>query len=374
MRLALAEAQKALGRTRPNPAVGAVVVRGSRVVALGHHRKAGRPHAEAEALAVAGERARGATLYVTLEPCCHTGRTGPCTEAVLQAGVARVVVGCRDANPKVDGRGIARLRRAGVQVVVGCLEQECLALNRAFFCWIRENRPLVTLKFAATLDGVIGTRRSVGEPPAVHWITGAAARAHAHQLRAQHHAIVVGRGTVEADDPQLTVRATRLPPGGHRGIARVVLDSHLRTSPKARLLTQPAPGPPPLFVAASPPPRQAAAWRKREAALQAAGAEVLALSPARPGRPPPLAVVLQALAERQVQSLLVEGGQQVLSAFVQEGLVDQVVAYLAPRLAGGGITITAGVGRALAEALPLTQVTTRWLGPDLLLTAQVDRG
>lgn len=373
MRLALAEARRGLGRTRPNPAVGAVVVRANKVVAVGHHRKAGQPHAEAEALAAAGAAAKGATLYVSLEPCCHTGRTGPCADAVIAAGIKRVVVGCQDENPLVSGRGIKRLTNAGIQVISGCLAAECQELNRAFFCWISRGRPLVTLKFACTLDGVVGDAPlpSGQQAAGVRWITSPPARQHAQRLRALHHAILVGRGTVQTDDPQLTVRAPRLPPGGSREILRVVLDSRLTSSPRCRLLSEPAPGPPPLFVAAVPLKPQAAGWRQRQAALMAAGAEVLAL-PNVAGAPA-LADLLTALAQRQVQSLLVEGGSRVASAFITHGLVDRVVAYVAPKLAGGGVPLAAGPGRTLAQALDLTNVGTTRIGPDLLITADVAR-
>src|SRR5262245_17461438 len=173
MRSALELAEKGRGATRPNPVVGAVLVRGGRVLARGFHRRAGGPHAEIEALARVNFRAPGATLYVTLEPCCHRGRTGPCTEPIIRAGIARVVVGCRDVNPLVSGRGIARLRRAGIDVAIGCREDECFAQNRAFFVWIRERRPRVTLKIAATLDGFIAEGRPRGR---IQWITGPAAR------------------------------------------------------------------------------------------------------------------------------------------------------------------------------------------------------
>ncbi len=373
MRMALVEARRGHGRTRPNPAVGAVVVRANKVVAVGHHRKAGQPHAEAEALTAAGKAAQGATLYVTLEPCCHTGRTGPCADAVIAAGIKRVVVGCQDENPLVSGRGLKRLKNAGIDVISGCLATECQDLNRAFFCWISRGRPLVTLKFACTLDGVMGDPPvPPGEQAAgVRWITSPPARQHAHRLRALHHAILVGRGTVQSDDPQLTVRAPRLPPGGSRALLRVVLDSRLTTSPQCRLLSEPAPGPPPLFVAATPPRAQESAWRKRQAALVAAGAEVLML-PNVAGAPA-LNAVLTALAQRQVQSLMVEGGSRVVSAFIAQGLVDRVVAYVAPKLAGGGVSLTNGPGRTLAQALPLTNMSTARIGPDLLITADVVR-
>ena len=207
MRRALALARRGLGATRPNPMVGAVVVRGGQLLGQGFHRRAGTPHAEINAMAGLGRRAAGATLYVTLEPCCHTGRTAPCTTAVIAAGLARVVVGVRDPNPLVNGRGIAQLRRAGIRVDVatGNVAAACRELNRPFFTWIQQHRPLVTLKVAASLDGFIADGRA-GRAAAPVWITGREARASAHELRSQHDAVLVGAGTVRADNPRLTVR------------------------------------------------------------------------------------------------------------------------------------------------------------------------
>ncbi|MDX2019804.1 MAG: bifunctional diaminohydroxyphosphoribosylaminopyrimidine deaminase/5-amino-6-(5-phosphoribosylamino)uracil reductase RibD [Deltaproteobacteria bacterium] len=370
MQLALLHASKALGRTTPNPAVGAVVVKGTRVVATGYHRRAGKPHAEAEALRAAGSAAQGSTLYVTLEPCCHTGRTGPCTDAVIAAKVARVVVGCRDANPVVNGAGIARLRRAGIRVDVGCLQDECTAINRAFFCWIEHQRPLVTLKYAATLDGVIGQENAeVGKGRAPLAITSKAALAYAHGLRAQHHAILVGHGTVLADDPQLTVRAKRLPPGGSHAILRVVLDTHLRTPPSARLLAKAEGVPPPLLLAAEPEKAARAAFARRRRALEAAGAEVALVPPGTHGVA--LGPAVRVLAKRGVQSLLVEGGSHVHAAFVAAGLVDRVAAFFAPKLAGGGVPVVTGRGLGTDALLPLSNLQFTPLGPDLLVTADV---
>jgi diaminohydroxyphosphoribosylaminopyrimidine deaminase/5-amino-6-(5-phosphoribosylamino)uracil reductase len=358
MRRALALAARGRGTTRPNPLVGAVLARGGRVLAEGFHRKAGGPHAELIALAkLPRGGARGATLYVNLEPCCHTGRTGPCTKALLQAGVERVVVGGLDPNPLVDGRGAARLRRAGVRVDVGCLAAESLALNRAFATWVRQRRPLVTLKAAATLDGYIADGLPRGRR-APAWITGAEARQAAHELRAARDAVLVGSGTVLADDPRLTVRLGR---GGPVGAAplRVVLDGRLRSPPGARVLSR---GAPTLIVTRRGAPAA------RAAALRAAGAEVVELAPVR-GRLP-VAGVLRTLAERDVQSVLVEGGAAVHGAFIAAGLVDEVVLFLAPRLLGGGVPIAAGRGLGLLRGLRLSELRARPVGDDLMLTAQ----
>ena len=362
MRRALALAERGRGTTRPNPVVGAVVARGGRVLAEGFHRSAAGPHAEVNALARLRPGAgRGATLYVNLEPCCHTGRTGPCTDAILEAGIARVVVGCRDPNPLVDGRGVARLRRAGVRVDVGCLEAESRAANRAFAVWARARRPLVTLKAAASLDGFIapgaGARPRRRRAPV--WLTGPEARQVAHELRAAHDAIVVGSGTVLADDPRLTVRLPRGASGAKSVPTRVVLDGRLRTPADARVLGR---------GAATIIFTRRGVSTARVRALRAAGAEVVELAPVR-GRLP-VAAVLRALAARDIQSVLVEGGAAVHGSFIEAGLVDDVALFVAPRLLGGGVPLAAGLGRALAEGWALGPISARAVGGDILLTGQ----
>jgi diaminohydroxyphosphoribosylaminopyrimidine deaminase/5-amino-6-(5-phosphoribosylamino)uracil reductase len=332
MRRALVLAERGRGTTRPNPVVGAVIVRGGRVVAEGFHVRAGEAHAEVNALRALGGKAPGATMYVTLEPCCHVGRTGPCTKAIESAGLARIVVGCRDPNPIVDGRGIARLRRAGVRVEVGVLEKQCRDAIRAYSVWIRERRPLVTLKAAATLDGFIadGGPRARRAPV---WITGPVARREAHLLRADHDAVLVGVGTVRADDPRLTVRLG----ADGRGPAplRVVLAGRGRVPPGSRVLDGSAPT---LVI-------------KGRASIKA---------------------TLTALAKRDVQSVLVEGGARIHGAFITAGLVDRVAFFFAPRLAGDGVPIA--MGGARARPLQLGPMTARRVGPDLLITADVIRG
>ena len=359
MRRALALAERGRGTTRPNPVVGAVVARGGRVLAEGFHRRAGLPHAEVNALArLRAGAARGATIYVNLEPCCHTGRTGPCTEAILAAGIARVVVGMVDPNPLVDGAGITRLRRAGVRVDVGCLGAECRAANRAFAIWARARRPLVTLKAASSLDGFIAPAKKVrASRRAPVWLTGPAARRVAHQLRAAHDAVLVGSGTVLDDDPQLTVRL----PKAARGAAapmRVVLDGRLRTPKDAKVLDAAAPTI--VYTRRGAP-------RARARALRGRGAEVIEL--AGRGR---LSVeaVLDDLAERDVQSVLVEGGAAVHAAFLAAGLVDDVALFIAPRPLGAGVPLAPGIARELEVAFGLDRLSARRIGPDLLLTAQ----
>ncbi len=330
--------------TAPNPRVGAVLVRDGAVVGEGWHRRAGGPHAEIEALAAAGEAARGATLYVNLEPCCHHGRTPPCTEALLAAGVARVVACHRDPNPTVAGRGLARLAAAGVEVEVGPLAAEAAALNLPFLTARLLGRPAVTLKWAMSLDGKIAT--AAGES---RWISGPAARRHGLKLREEHDAILVGSGTALADDPRLD-RRLRL--AGSPNL-RVVLDRRLRLPPAARLLD--VPGDVLVFTESEDP--------RRTNALAARGAQVVGLPRVEP------ATVLAHLAGRGVQSLLVEGGAQVHAAFVAAALWDRLEIACAPILLGGHAAPgpLAGPGSPLAAAPRLESLTTRRAGPDLLL-------
>lgn len=366
MRQALALAERGRGTTHPNPVVGALVVRAGKVLARGFHRRAGLPHAEIVALSKLGMRAPGATLYVTLEPCCHQGRTGPCTDAILAAGIARVVVGCCDENPLVSGRGIAILRRAGIDVAAGCLKQDCTRQNRAFFTWVRKRRPWVTLKAASTLDGFIGDRHERQRREDARWLTGSEARERAHVMRAEHDGVLVGVGTVLADDPRLTVRlgqsrrAARLP-------LRIVLDSRLRTPPRAALLEPAAGYPPPLLVANS---SRAPALRARARALEAAGAEVLFVAPDGEGRIA-LPQLLRTLAAREVQSLLVEGGSLVHGSFLRQHLVDAVALFLAPRLVGRGVPIVESRGLDWEAPAKLGPLEVEKLGADVLIRADV---
>jgi diaminohydroxyphosphoribosylaminopyrimidine deaminase/5-amino-6-(5-phosphoribosylamino)uracil reductase len=368
MREALALAELGRGQTRPNPVVGALLVRGGRVLARGYHRRAGLPHAEIEALSRKGVRTQGATLYVTLEPCCHQGRTGPCTDAILAAGIRRVVVGCCDENPLVSGRGVLHLRRAGIRVDVGCLDQECRKQNRAFFRWVRAHRPWVTLKVATTLDGFIGSGEAHPRDPSARFVSGKAARAHAHLLRSQHDAVLVGVGTVLVDNPRLTVR---LPGPAGLSPLRVVLDGHLRTPPTARLIRQL--GTPPVLIIGAQSREgasDASARLGRARALRRAGAEVLLLPADRAGRVP-IRSLLRALAECGVQSLLVEGGSRVHGAFISAALVDSIAFFVAPRLVGGGRPIAEGPGLDWRTPLRLGPFEVCTIGEDVLVQADV---
>jgi diaminohydroxyphosphoribosylaminopyrimidine deaminase/5-amino-6-(5-phosphoribosylamino)uracil reductase len=346
MRLALQEATRGLGRTSPNPAVGAVLVKGGLVVARGHHARAGGPHAEIVALRAAGARARGADLYTTLEPCDHQGRTPPCTRAVIEAGVRRVFVGSRDPNPLVDGRGLARLAEAGVPAVDGVLRAECDALNAPWFTFITAHRPFVTLKVAATLDGRIATRSGDAR-----WVSGPEARAWVHRLRDRVDAVLVGSGTALADDPRLT---TRLPGGGGRDPLRVVLDTRLELPARLRLFRQRSRAP--TLVA------HASARTRR------LGPRVELLRCRRGPRGVDLPDLLAGLAARGVTHLLVEGGGAVAGAFLQAGLVDRLALILAPRVLGQGVSWSPpATPRRMAEALRIADVSVERLGDDLVL-------
>ena len=354
MREALAEARLAVGRTHPNPAVGAVVVRDAQIVGRGHTAPAGGPHAEVRAIADAGARARGGDLFTTLEPCDHYGRTPPCTEAILGAGIARVFAGSADPNPLVDGRGVRRLRGLGMPVWTGLLASESDALNRPFLKSMRSGLPWVTLKAAVSLDGKLATASGDSR-----WVTGEAARAEVHRLRNVVDAVLVGAGTVRADDPSLT---TRLPEGGGRDPLRVVLDSRLQLSP-GRQLFHLASDARTLLVHVE------GEGADRAEALAGVGAELLAV-PGRPGAVD-LEALLRALLRRDVLHVLVEGGPTVFSAFLRGGLADSLVLHLAPRLVGGdGLSWLGPMGvDRMAGARAVRVESVRSLGEDLEIRA-----
>ena len=359
MRKALALAERGRGTTSPNPMVGALVVDDDGViVGRGAHRVAGGPHAEVIALEDAGPRARGATLYCTLEPCSHHGRTPPCATAVIEAGVARVVAAVADPNPLVSGRGFASLRAAGIEVVTGAGAAEAERQNRAFLTAMRERRPHVTLKAGMTLDGKIADLHGGSR-----WITGEAARHRAHRLRAESDAIVVGIDTVLRDDPELTVRLGEPWP---REPLRVVLDTEARIPAGARLIRAGRPSAAVIAVGAEAP-------RARVEALAATGATVVCCR-TRDKRVD-LGALLAELFAREVRAVLVEGGGEVHGAFLDSGLVDRVAMFAAPLLIGGrGATpVVGGAGRELKSAIRLGGFTVTPLGDDLLIEADVVR-
>jgi len=366
MKLALSLAAKGAGRVSPNPMVGAVVVKEDRIIGRGYHRAYGKPHAEVEALKKAGAAAQGADLYVTLEPCNHQGKTPPCTQAVLNAGIRRVVMATRDPNPRVNGGGAEFLQAQGVQVEIGLLADEARRLNEAWFKWVETGLPFVVAKAACSLDGKIATAGGESQ-----WLTGEQARAFGHHLRHQLDAILVGVGTVLADDPQLTTRLpspkteNRKPKTENhpRDPVRIVLDSRLRLPLSARLLHLDSTAP--TWIACTP-----VAPRDKIQDLQELGAEVLML-PSEPGGLVALKPLLAELGSRRVQSLLVEGGAETLGSFFDQRLVDKFYFFYAPKILGGKTApgMLAGAGaKHLGNALQAKDLQVNKLGPDLLVT------
>lgn len=353
---AIRSAKKSRSSTHPNPRVGALVLRGGETVARGHHERAGAPHAETRALDAAGEAARGATLVVTLEPCCHVGRTPPCTDAIVRAGIRRVVVGMIDPNPLVNGRGVSRLREAGIEVVIGAREEECRALNPAYLKWRATGLPRVTLKSMVSLDGRVATAsgesRGLGGPEEQRLV---------HRLRAESDAVLIGVGTVHQDNPLLTVRFVSVA----NEPWRVVLDSALRTPLDSRLVQTAAAVP--LVIATT----SRAAARAHEYASR--GVTVWTFEEDADGRVP-LEPLLRRLAEEGKLELLVEGGPTVHTAFLRAGLADQVAVGIAPILLGGASapTWTGDLGQAaLADGIEVGPLELRRLGRDVWLTGAI---
>lgn len=357
MGMALELARKGEGFTSPNPMVGAVVVKDGEVVGRGYHVRAGAAHAEVVALQEAGERAKDATLYVNLEPCCHYGRTGPCVKAIVAAKVKKVVVAMVDPNPLVAGKGIAFLREAGLEVVTGVLAAEAERLNEVFCKYITTGFPFVVAKAALSLDGKIATRS--GES---RWITGEEARVFGHRLRHRYDAILVGVNTVLRDNPSLTAR---LPEGRGKDPVRVVLDSFARTPPEARIIRQESPSPAIIAVTQDAP-------RGRITALEEAGAEVV-VTPAKEGRVD-LAWLMKELAEREITSVLIEGGGEVHASALAAGIVDKVVFFIAPIIIGGksapGPVGGQGAER-LAEAVYLENMNVLRVGQDICVEGYI---
>ena len=359
MAQALRLASKGRGFTSPNPMVGAVVVAKGRIVGRGYHPRVGGPHAEVVALRQAGRRSRGATLYLSLEPCSHTDkRTPPCVPLILRSGVRRIVVAMRDPNPKVSGRGLRALKKAGLDVQLGSLGEEAEQLNAAYCQWQRIGRPLVTLKAGMTMDGKIATAGGESQ-----WITGSEARRHAHRLRSQMDAVMVGIGTVREDDPRLTARLARTV----RQPLRVVVDSRASIPLRAKVLS-------PALRAGTLVAVTDRAPAHRIARLRRLGVNVLKLKAAN-GRVP-LGPLLKTLGRLAVTTVLIEGGSELNAAAVRAGFVDRVVLYVAPRLLGGQDAKAVIGGRSpirIGQALPLIDVTVRRLGSDLLIEGTVGR-
>ncbi len=355
MARALELARRGLHSTDPNPRVGCVVVKDGAIVGEGWHRRAGEAHAEVPALQAAGANTHSAGVYLTLEPCCHVGRTPPCSDALIAAGVRRVVAAMRDPNPKVSGKGFAALTARGIHVDVGLMEKEAEALNPGFILRMKEGRPLVRLKLAASLDG-----RTAMADGTSHWITGDDARADVQAWRARSSAVITGVSTVLHDNPQLNVRL----PDQTRQPLRIILDSQLRTPPAARILRQPGAT---LVVTASTD--AAAALRLREA-----GAEVMIL--ATPQQTIDLAALMRHLAAREINEVLVEAGATLAGSFLQAGLVDELILYYAPHIMGSHERAMFNLPplAAMVQRTALDIIDVRMIGKDLRVMAKVTSG
>jgi len=369
MAQALQLARKGLYTTDPNPRVGCLLVKEGQIVGQGWHEKAGEPHAEVYALRQAGEQARGAVAYVTLEPCSHTGKTPPCADALIEQGIAKVVVAMQDPNPLVSGQGIEKLRAAGVVVEVGLLGDAAQELNCGFISRMEKGRPFVRLKLAVSLDG--RTAMQNGES---QWISGAESRLDVHRYRARSSAILTGIGTVKNDDPSLNVRLppeqiTNLTEAGYafteRQPLRVVVDSHLSINPNARLLSIPGKV---LIVCTCN------AEEKKADRLRAKGADVMVMASSQNQVDLPL--LLQELGKRGVNELFVEAGETLNGALLQSGLVDEVLVYMAPHLMGDQARsmFHLPMVQAMAARIPLQFVDVRQIGADLRLTLRPTRG
>jgi diaminohydroxyphosphoribosylaminopyrimidine deaminase/5-amino-6-(5-phosphoribosylamino)uracil reductase len=353
MEMAYGLAEKARGRTSPNPLVGAVIVNNGRVVGHGYHELAGKPHAEIIALRMAGRKARGATLYLTLEPCVHWGRTPPCVDTVLAAGFERAVISAIDPNPLVNAKGVRRLGEAGLPVALGLLKERNARLNEAYAKYIVRKVPFVTLKSALSLDGRIACRTGDSK-----WISSAGTRDYVHLLRGEHDALMIGVNTLLADDPLLTVRH---PNWGAKVVVRAVLDSRLRFPLSAKILSTLRRGRVIVFAGSGAP-------RSKARALEARGVEVVVAAAGRETWR--LSDVLVELGKREVAALLVEGGSSLFTAFVEKGLADKAVLTYAPRLIGG-IDAPAFIGGRgvdkVGRALALKNVRSFSVEDDIIL-------
>ncbi len=360
MKRALALAERGLGRTSPNPAVGALVVVNDEVIAEGFHRAAGEPHAEIVALGEAGQRAAGAELYVTLEPCSTYGRTPPCTDAIIAAEISRVVYTCQDCDPSNAGCAEQILSAAGIETVTGVLEQEARRLNEAFCKHKNTGYPFVTVKLAGTLDGKIATRDGDAR-----WITGKEAREFVHILRDRSDAVMVGRGTVAADDPALTTRTDR---PESRDAVRVVVDTHAQTPPTAQVIHVESDAP--CLIAVAEPEVGDDEAQKRVAKLEQAGAEIIYV-PEKEGRVD-LSELMRQLGSRDIMSVLVEGGSRLVGGLLEEGLVDKILFFYAPKILGDDQALSAISGmkaESICDAHSVHINCVERIGADILVTA-----
>lgn len=352
MKLAISLAKNTIGQTSPNPVVGAVVVKDGQILGIGAHLKAGEGHAEVHAIKMAGEKAKDATIYVTLEPCSHFGRTPPCADLIVKSGIKRVVIASTDPNPKVAGKGIVKLKAAGLDVEVGLLKEQAEALNEVFFHYIKTNTPFVTLKSAITLDGKIATVHGESK-----WITGEAAREDVHKYRQQHDGILVGVGTILKDNPSLT---TRLPSGGKNPV-RIILDTHLRTPPTSTVVTDNE-AETWIVTGCNVNATKKEAFQKEQIKLIELSSETIDIYP-----------LLQILAEKGITSLFVEGGATVNGSFLKEKCVQQLITYIAPKIIGGHNAPTSfggeGIGK-LTDALNVTIESIEKIGHDLKIISK----
>lgn len=354
MRLAIALARKGRFYVGPNPMVGAVIVKKGMIIGRGYHQRFGGNHAEINAIHNAGEDIAGSTLYVTLEPCCHEGKTPPCTDSIIKNKIARVVIGTIDSNPLVSCQGINYLQSCGIEVKTGVLENECRKLNEKFFHYIETGLPFVTVKYAQTLDGRIAT--ATGES---QWISSAASLKFAHQLRAEHDAILVGRKTVDKDNPELTVRLVK-----GRNPLRVIVDSELKISPTAKVLQNISKSP--TLIATIKKPDDARFKR-----IAATGAEIITVKADKDGRVD-LRTLFKFLAERKISSVLVEGGAQIITSVLKNNLANRIVTVIAPKIIGKGIEAVGDLNITnldLAKILSIQKVTRN--GNDIIIDSRL---
>lgn len=357
MRQTFKLAKKACGRTSPNPMVGVILVKDGKVVGKGYHKKAGEPHAEIIAIKAAGDLSRGADLYVNLEPCSHYGRTPPCADAVIKAGIKKVFIAIKDPNPEVAGRGIARLIDAGIKVECGILEDEALILNETFIKHITTGMPFVTLKAASSLDGRIATRTGDSK-----WITGEASRLHVHKMRDKVDAIMVGIGTVEIDDPSLS---SRLPNKKGRNPVRVIVDEELRISLSAKVINLEDKDS--LIIATT----EMAPTQKIKK-LKSLGAKILVFKSVN--KMVPMKELMKELGTIGITSLLIEGGSEIHASALREGIADKLAIFYAPKIIGGvsSIPVVGGRGaKSLSDAIELDRLTTRSFDSDILVEGYI---
>lgn len=353
MRLAIKLAEKGLGRTSPNPAVGSVVVRNGKIIGRGYHEKAGLAHAEVNALLDAGKKAKDSTLYVTLEPCSHFGRTPPCVQAIINSGIKKVVIGSIDPNPKVRGKGIRILEKNGIEVVKDVLREECLALNEAYVKYITKKTPFVILKLATTLDGKIATLTGDSK-----WITSLESRKYVHRLRARVDCVMAGGGTILKDDPRLTVRLIK-----GKSPARAVLDGSLKIPVNAKIFDSSDER---VFIFTS-----AKANKDKIKLFEEKGAEVIRVKESKEG----LSVkgVLKELGKRGVTNVLIEGGSRLAASALKEGVVDKAIFIIAPKIIGGdGVDCVGSIGvKMVDEAFGLKKTKVKCLGKDIIVQGRL---